>query len=252
MSNAKERIRQALENIAAAISVNDSDTMGTCKPHDHRIWLAQSPWQGSSEVTLGDLRAIAAWWKPGCTNSLSRETEKSGPTLGVNDLAAKLCDDKELRIWARAVEAPAYADSPERVKHYWKLLAAKAMNLPCDPRAALQDASVELSEGDDPNLCPCENELKRGVATMCFMCTGPSGAKDGTYPCPHCRTVPDVHLNEYPRTDNADEPWVKEYSISCACATGPCLSTGDHDSPMAAKREWNQIVANDETWKADQ
>lgn len=56
----QDRIDAAVKNIAAAIQINDSDTMGKHRGDDTVIWTASGSWSGSADVTLGDLRAIAA------------------------------------------------------------------------------------------------------------------------------------------------------------------------------------------------
>ncbi|WP_264045611.1 hypothetical protein [Methylobacterium flocculans] len=53
-------LRAALEAIAKAIKINDTDTLSRISPDRLVIWTASGSWTGSASVTLGHLRAIAA------------------------------------------------------------------------------------------------------------------------------------------------------------------------------------------------
>lgn len=51
---------KAIENIKCAVDVNDSDTLSMLSGDSQVLWTASGSWTGSRNVTLGDLRAIAA------------------------------------------------------------------------------------------------------------------------------------------------------------------------------------------------
>lgn len=64
---------KAIENIKRAIDVNDSDTLARLSEDGEILWTASGCWTGSRNVTLGDLRAIAAIAPPVAAVSVDKE-----------------------------------------------------------------------------------------------------------------------------------------------------------------------------------
>lgn len=50
----------AMANIAKAVAINDLDTLASLTPDSFVVWTAQASWGEGQDVTLGDLRRIAA------------------------------------------------------------------------------------------------------------------------------------------------------------------------------------------------
>lgn len=63
---------KAIENIKRAVDVNDSDTLSMLSEDGQVLWTASGCWTGSRNVTLGDLRAIAAIAPPVAAGSVGR------------------------------------------------------------------------------------------------------------------------------------------------------------------------------------
>lgn len=61
---------KAIENIKRAVDVNDGDTLSSLREDGQVLWTASGSWSGSENVTLGDLRAIAAIAPPVAAGSV--------------------------------------------------------------------------------------------------------------------------------------------------------------------------------------
>lgn len=61
---------EAIENIKLAVDVNDSDTLASLSGDGQVLWTASGSWTGYKNVTLGDLRAIAAIAPPVAAGSV--------------------------------------------------------------------------------------------------------------------------------------------------------------------------------------
>jgi len=56
----EDKLALAIKPFLEALEVNDSDTQGMSLPDSYIIWTASGCWSADADITLGDLRNLAA------------------------------------------------------------------------------------------------------------------------------------------------------------------------------------------------